>query len=81
MKGMSLIASGRNCLLRNEEDRVCGSGSTGFYGFRQSDGQKGGRRRCRLANDGRQIFRIPKLMFSFETSRETVRIRPVSGTV
>jgi hypothetical protein len=81
MKGMSLIASRRKCSFGNEEDHVCGSGCTGFYGFHRAEGQKGGRQRCRLANDGRQIFRIPKLMFSFETSRETVRIRPVSGTV
>ena len=74
MKGMSLIASGRKCSFRNEEDHVCGSGCIGFYGFRQAEGQKGGRRRCRLANDGRQIFRIPRLTFAFETSREMVRI-------
>ena len=37
MKGMSLIASGRNCLFGNEEDHVCGSGCTGFYGFRQAE--------------------------------------------
>ena len=80
MKGMSLIASGRrNSWKGGSKDRMLGSRSTGFYGFRRIGEREDGRRRCQRANDEEQIFRILCWVFSSVTTCSGCVLDPEAG--